>query len=172
MLTARTTAEDKLDGLMSGADAYISKPFSLKELRYQLSNHIKLQQNLRLKYSNLKFLGSDPGIEKSADDIFMEKVVGLMNANLRDFSFGVSAMKESMGMSRTHLYRKIKALTGQTPVMLIRNLRLERAAELLRSKTGNVTEIAYSVGFSNPSYFAKAFREYFGVTPRAFASGK
>lgn len=92
----------------------------------------------------------------------------IVNENIRDFNFNLRVLHVELGMSRTHFFRKLKALTGVTPVVLIRNIRLEKAALLLQNKSGNVVEVANSVGISNPSYFTKCFREYYGVLPKDF----
>jgi AraC-like DNA-binding protein len=99
----------------------------------------------------------------------MHRVAIIINENLMDHSFDVGSLQEELGMSRTHLTRKLKILTGLSPGVLIKNVRFEKAAELLSGKAGNITEIANSVGISNPARFTKVFRSYFGVSPRDYA---
>jgi AraC-like DNA-binding protein len=169
MLTAKATTDDKLEGLRSGADDYIIKPFVMDELETRIANLLAIREKLKLKY--LRAGISETGKEKpiSVDDRFIEKVVRIINDNIMNFEFDVGILHEQLGMSRMHLSRKLKILTGLSPHIFIRNIRLEKAAELLIGNTGNITEIAYSVGFSNASGFTKAFREYFGVLPKKYS---
>jgi len=169
MLTAKATTDDRMAGLKSGADDYIIKPFNMSELVVRISNLVLLREKLRLKYNRFYALDAGKEISGSLDDKFLHKVLEIINRNLRDFSFDVGNLVEHLGMSRTHLTRKLKILTGLTPGALIRNIRLEKAAELLLKKGGNVTEVANSVGISNPSSFTKSFRDYFGVSPKDYS---
>jgi AraC-like DNA-binding protein len=100
----------------------------------------------------------------------MKKVALIINENIMDFEFDVGSLQEKTGMSRVHLYRKLKALTGLSPSMMIRNYRMKRAAILISQKAGSLLEIALMVGFSNPSHFAKCFRDFYGVSPRDFTN--
>jgi signal transduction histidine kinase/ligand-binding sensor domain-containing protein/AraC-like DNA-binding protein len=169
MLTAKATTDDRVAGLKSGADDYITKPFNMSELVVRISNLVLLRGKLRLKYNRFYALGAEKEISGSVDERFLDKVLEIINRNLRDFSFDVGNLMEYLGMSRTHLTRKLRILTGLTPGALIRNIRLEKAAELLLNKGGNVTEVANSVGISNPSSFTKSFRNYFGVSPKDYS---
>ena len=168
ILTAKATPDDKLSGLRSGADDYITKPFSMDELKVRIANLLELREKLKLKYRNALVPGTGPDKALSVDDRFLEKVVIIINENIRNFEFDVGMLHEQLGMSRMHLSRKLKILTGLSPHALIRNIRLEKAAELLLHNTGNITEVANSVGISNPSGFTKAFRNYFGVSPKRY----
>jgi signal transduction histidine kinase/CheY-like chemotaxis protein/ligand-binding sensor domain-containing protein len=168
ILTARATQEDKITGLKSGADDYVIKPFNIEELKTRISNLLSMRDKLKLKYN--RFFPRNMTEEQSltVDDKFMIKVLEIINSNYRDYSFDVGHLIEQTGMSRTHLTRKLKVLTGLTPACLIHNIRMEKAAEMLRNKSGNITEISYSIGLSNPSYFTKAFRKHFGVSPKNY----
>jgi signal transduction histidine kinase/DNA-binding response OmpR family regulator/ligand-binding sensor domain-containing protein len=168
MLTAKATTEDKISGLKKGADDYIVKPFHINELNTRISNLLEIRSKLKLKYSRLKLNEKGNTSFESIDDRFMLRVIKTINTRLTDYTFDVGTMVEQLGMSRTHLTRKLKILTGLSPGTIIRNIRLEKAAELLLNKTGNITEVANSVGISNPSNFTKAFRKHFGVSPRNF----
>ncbi len=168
MLTAKATSEDKMAGLKTGADDYIVKPFNMTELSMRISNLLVLRSRLKQKYSRFHLLEKGNNPPESVDDRFMMRVIKTINAKIEDDSFDVGALMEQLGMSRTHLTRKLKILTGMSPGTLIRNIRLEKAAELLLGKAGNITEIANSVGISNPSHFTKTFRNYFGVSPRKY----
>jgi DNA-binding response OmpR family regulator len=168
MLTARATSEDKISGLRSGADDYIIKPFNMDELATRISNLLELRNKLRLKYSKFHLLDSDNESSLSVDDRFMARVLKIINTNFRDFDFDVASLQEHLGMSKTHITRKLNVLTGLPPGILIRNVRLEKASEMLRGRKGNITEISNSVGISNPSNFTKSFRKYFGVSPKEY----
>jgi len=168
MLTARATTDDRIKGLKSGADDYLVKPFNITELEVRIENLLLLRDKLKAKYSRLHLLELADQQVISVDDRFMAGVLKIIRSNLRNFDFDVETLHQQIGMSKTHLTRKIKALTGLTPGILIRNIRLERAADLLKSKAGNVTEVANSVGISNPSNFTKSFRKYFGKSPKDF----
>lgn len=168
MLTAKATTDDKIVGLKSGADDYIIKPFNMTELRTRISNLLNSRDLLRLKYDKLHILEKSKWIPESVDDKFMARLFKIVNDNIGNHNFDVGSLNDHLGMSKPHLTRKIKILTGLTPGVLIRNIRLEKAADLLRTKAGNITEIANSVGISNPSNFTKAFRNYFGVSPKDY----
>ncbi len=168
MLTAKAAAEDKIKGLRTGADDYMVKPFNIAELETRILNLLQLREKLKNRYSKLQLLQQPDHKTESVDDRFMAKILKIVNSNIRDYNFDVEALHERIGMSKTHLTRKLKVLTGLTPGILIRNIRLEKAADLLRSKAGNITEVANSVGISNPSNFTKAFRKYFGKSPKDY----
>ncbi len=168
ILTARASVEDKISGLKSGSDDYITKPFNMSELKVRISNLLIQREKLMMKYRNFRTLFQPEGGSVSIDDKFMGKVMSIINSNLNDFDFDVTALQNNLGISRMHLFRKLKVLTGVPPVIFLRNIRLEKAAILLGNKTGNITQIANSVGFSSPSYFTRCFREYFGVSPKDY----
>jgi AraC-like DNA-binding protein len=107
-------------------------------------------------------------ISDSVDDNFMRKVNSIIRENIKNFDFDVGVLQEELGMSRVHLYRKLKALTGQSPSSIIHRYRMKVAAKMIQDKTGNLTEISLSIGISNPFYFSRSFREYYGVSPKDF----
>ena len=168
MLTAKATPEDKIAGLKTGADDYIVKPFNIIELTTRISNLLLIRNKLKLKYSKFGLLENKNKPAESVDDRFMLHVLDIIHSRISDYSFDVSILIENLGMSKTHLTRKLKILTGWSPGTLIRNIRLEKAAELILDKAGNITQIANMVGFSNPSNFTKAFRNYFGISPKNY----
>jgi len=168
MLTAKSTSEDKISGLKTGADDYIVKPFNMLELSMRISNLLAMRNRLRLKYSKFHLLETGDKPPESVDDRFMIRVLKIVSANIRDYTFDVASLMEQVGMSRTHLTRKLKILTGLSPGAFIRNVRLEKAAELLFAKSGNLTEISNSVGIANPSNFTRSFRKYFGASPKDY----
>jgi len=168
ILTAKTTVQDKIEGLKSGADDYIVKPFDIEELWVRINNLIVLREKLRVRYGKLTGLEHTNSQKAGVDDRFMAKVTSIISENLKDFDFDVGVLQEKVGMSRVHLYRKIKAITGLSPSILIRNMRLKQAAHLISVHSGNLTTISMSVGFSNPSYFSKCFRELYGISPKDY----
>lgn len=169
MLTAKTSIDDKMEGLKSGAGDYITKPFYTEELKTRINNLLSQREKLRLRYSKLLLPVINGEKTESVDDRFIARIIKIIYENIRDHNFDVGVLERQFGMSRMHLSRKLKIITGLTPGTLIRNIRLEKAAELLSDKTGNITEIANSVGISNPSNFTKSFRNYFGVSPKAYS---
>ena len=167
MLTARAELAEKIEGLELGADDYITKPFNNKELVTRVKNLIEQRKKLREKYSRflLETSGSDV---KSVDERFLERARSVIEKNIGDSDFDVNSFYPEMGMSRMQLFRKLKALVNQTPGELIRNLRLQRASQLMKQQYGNVAEVTYEVGFNNLSYFAKCFKEKFGLLPSEY----
>lgn len=168
MLTAKATTEDKILGLRTGADDYVVKPFNMAELSARVTNLLLTRDKVKLKYGKFSLLETGGNNPESVDDRFMVKVLNIARDNINNYNFDVGGLQERLAMSRTHLTRKLKILTGLSPGTLIRNIRLEKASELLKNRTGNITEIANSVGFSNPATFTRAFRIYFGVAPKDY----
>lgn len=168
LLTAKTALESRIEGLNAGADDYIHKPFQVEELIGRVRNRLEQQQRSRHHYrTQLLREGHLPVISHSPDDEFMNRVYAALEERLDDSSFGVEPMAQSMGMSRMHLNRKIKAMTGMTPNELIRVVRLNRASELLLSGA-SISETADRVGFDTPAYFSKVFKEQYRQTPSEF----
>ena len=169
MLTAKAGMENKIEGLETGADDYLTKPFDGKELLARIKNLIEQRQKLRELYSD-KTGQVDPKkiTITSIDQKFLEEVLSLLEANFSDPDFGISQMQDALAMSKTQLHRKLKALTNEAPGELLRNFRLKRAAQLLAQKADSVTQIAYKVGFNNLSYFAKCFKELYGMAPSSY----
>lgn len=165
MLTAKTGQQNRIEGLETGADDYLIKPFDRKELLARVSNLIQQRELLRKKYSREILLQPRNIKITSMDENFLSKVENVIEENLSDENFGLPEMQNAMAMSKTQLHRKIKALTDQSPGEYLRNYRLKRAAQILAQQGNTVTQAAYSVGFNNLSYFAKCFKELFGVTP-------
>jgi len=168
MLTAKAEAENKIEGLETGADDYITKPFNSKELIIRSKNLIEQRKKLKEKYNHQISLEVDESEIKSVDEKFLERARKIIEKNISDCSFDVNSFYPEMGMSRMQLFRKLKALVNQTPGELIRNLRLQRAAHLIKRNYGNVSEVTYEVGFNNLSYFAKCFKEKYGLLPSEY----
>ncbi|MBI5858311.1 MAG: tetratricopeptide repeat protein [Sphingobacteriales bacterium] len=166
MLTAKATAESKIEGLKTGADDYLVKPFDGDELIARIQNLIEQRRKLRELYSK-KIISITPDkVElQSQENIFLEKIRAAIDENLDNEMFGVVNLANAANMSRSQLHRKLKALTGEAPNELIRNFRLERAMDLLQKNAGNITEVAFMTGFSSPAYFSKCFNDRYGFSP-------
>jgi YesN/AraC family two-component response regulator len=170
LLTAKAAKEDKLEGLETGADDFLSKPFDQDELLVRISNLIQQRKRLREKIiRNIETIDnlSDVGVT-SMDQKFLSKSKEVVEKHLSNSNFSVDQFIKEMAMSRAQLHRKLKALLDQSATEYIRIIRLNRAAILLKQKSGNIAEIAYDVGFNNPSYFSECFKKQFGVLPSDF----
>ena len=177
LLTARAGQESKLDGLETGADDYITKPFDAKELLVRINNLLELRRKLQERFlKNAGETGLDMLMDlpdssiSSMEQKFLKKAIEIANTNLSDPEFTVKRFCSEMAMSNMQLHRKLVAVTGQTANRFIRSYRLTHAARLLKKRAGNVTEVAYEVGFNNLSWFAKCFQEQFGVPPSEYPS--
>lgn len=170
MLTAKNREEDNLEGLESGADAYITKPFNINILIRTIHNLVDNVQRLRNVFSgSQKQEGKLEEIKvASNDDKLMERVMRVVNRHISDSEITVETIAEEIGISRVHLHRKLKELTNQTTRDFIRNMRLQQAAKLLREKKLTVAEVSYLVGFKHPNNFSTNFREMFGMSPTAY----
>ena len=165
LLTARAASEDKIEGYKTGADAYIMKPFDTNELKARIKNLLEQRKRIQQHFQKIGIFDFDkPGVT-SVDKKFLRKAFDTITQNISDPLFSVESFAENMAISRYVLYKKIVSLTGETPVELIRRIRLQRAAELIEKKFGNLSEIALEVGFSNPAYFSDCFKKQFGVSP-------
>nr|WP_294894384.1 hybrid sensor histidine kinase/response regulator transcription factor [uncultured Pedobacter sp.] len=169
LLTARTPLIYKIEGLETGADDYITKPFSLKIVEARVWNLLELRKQLRERYrKEVSFTPKNIAIS-SPDEKFIEKVMKFIEDNLGEPTLSVEELGKEIGMSRVTLYRKIKALTNQTTIEIIRTVRLKRAAQLLETGHYNVSEVAYMVGFADLDYFRKCFKEQFKKTPKDYS---
>ncbi|MGM0620675.1 MAG: ATP-binding protein [Bacteroidota bacterium] len=168
MLTGKSRLKDRLKGLETGADAYLTKPFSMKELKLRISKLIEQRQKLRELFTRNLNLEPKEIAVTSADEKFLTRALEIIEKNMGNSDFEIRQFQEELLMSRMQLFRKIKALTNQTPGEFIRTIRLKRAASLLKQNFGNVAQIAYEVGFNNPSYFAKCFHDLYRVLPSQY----
>jgi signal transduction histidine kinase/DNA-binding response OmpR family regulator/streptogramin lyase len=169
ILTARAGQENKLDGLETGADEYLTKPFDSNELNVRIKNLISIRKKLQEKYSKTqKSLPETDGLKfSSIDEKFMQKVRQVIDKHISQEEFDITEFCSEVAMSRTQLHRKLKALTGQSASLYVRSVKLGKAKKMIDDKTGTISEIAYSLGFSSPAYFTRCFREEFGYPPSA-----
>ena len=169
LLTAKVNTDSRIHGLNVGADAYLAKPFSREELMIRIEKLIALREALRERFMQsgtvAKLLKEPP---KTSEELFLQKVLKVIEDNYQDPEFGLPQLCEQMHMSRSNLFRKIKALTGKPTTHLIRSVRLQKAEELLRHNQLNVSEVCFEIGLSHPTYFATLFKEAYGVSPREY----
>ncbi|RLD22026.1 MAG: hypothetical protein DRI54_08705, partial [Bacteroidetes bacterium] len=179
LLTARASSEDKIEGLETGADDFITKPFDGKELQVRVKNLIEqrertrkiLEEKIQSSKSAIHIDFANSGIT-SIDEQFLKSVFENVREHHTESEFNIKELGEAIGLSASQLNRKIKALTGQSTGEFIRTFRLTRAAELIYKKSATIAEIAYEVGFSSPSYFTESFRLHFGKSPTEYAENK
>jgi DNA-binding response OmpR family regulator len=174
LLTAKAALEDRLEGLETGADDFISKPFEQDELLIRIKNLINQRQKLREIFSK-KITSPESYLQKLQDSLintmdqrFLQKANELVEKNMQDYNFSVELLSSEMNMSRMQLHRKLKAIVNQSAGEFVRTIRLNRAASLLMEEYGNVTQVAFEVGFNNLSWFTKCFQEQFGVLPSEY----
>ena len=166
LLTARQAIEAKVEGLTVGADDYVTKPFNVEILILRMRKLIDLSKKRKKK----TMIEPEPGevAITSMDEKLVENAIRYVEANISRCDLSVEELSRALGMSRVHLYKKLSQITGRTPIEFIRVIRLKRAAQLLRESQQSVSEIAYQLGFNNPKYFSKYFKEEFGVLPSAY----
>lgn len=168
LLTARADLKSKLEGLETGADDYLTKPFDAEELVQRVKNLVEQRQSLRERFQREIALIPDELELSSIDTQFVENAIRIVSENMEDTKFSVNTFSRQIHMSRQHLNRKLKSVTGMSTLEFIRSQRLKRAAVLLKNEEATVTEIAFQVGFSSPSHFSRSFQKEFGVTPSKY----
>ena len=166
LLTARSLDEQRAEGYEHGADAYLSKPFSLRLLFSRIDNLIQSRKKLSKLFSNSDENDAFEKLSNETDKTFAAQLRKIIQDNLSDNEFNVERIGDEIGLSRVQLYRKVKALTGYSPVEMLRKARLTRARHLLQTTERTVSEVAYAVGFSTPSYFSKCYKDEFGENPK------
>ena len=166
LLTARQAVEDKVEGLTIGADDYVTKPFNVEILILRMRKLIDLSKKRKAK----SLIDPEPSeiAITSLDEKLVENAIKYVEANIGRCDLSVEELSRGLGMSRVHLYKKLLQITGKTPIEFIRVIRLKRAAQMLRESQQNVSEIAYQLGFNNPKYFSKYFKDEFGVLPSVY----
>lgn len=168
LLTAKSTVESEIAGIETGADDYLTKPFNLKLLSAKIKNLLDLRIKLRDKYKKNLYLESKGEMPISPDEKLLKKILNFVEERLADTELSVDHICNTIGLSKTQLYRKITALTGMSTVDLIKKIRLERAGTLLSAKKFNVNEVSFMVGFADTDYFRKCFKIHFGLSPSEF----
>lgn len=170
LLTAMTEESSQLSGLKSGANDYITKPFNFPILQSKINNILHQQQVFKKNHQKQTNNNISEAQVESEEGEFAKRIINLIEANLNNPNFSVEALGNLVAMSRVSLYKKVFTETGQTPVELIRSIRLKKAAQLLLKSKLNISTIAYEVGFNNLSYFSKVFKEEFGILPSEYQS--
>ncbi len=165
LLTAKAGDENELEGLETGADDYVVKPFNIELLSTKVTNLIETRKQLQLRYSQEVILKPKDIAITNLDELFLEKVQKIIDNKLTDSSFTIKEFSAEVGMSRMQLHRKLKALTGLSASEFIRSQRLKLAVKLLQENHSNISEIAYAVGFNDPAYFSKSFKTVYGCSP-------
>jgi DNA-binding response OmpR family regulator len=164
MLTAKVTDADRISGYERGADAYLTKPFNKKELHVRIEQLLRIRRQLQAKFSKLD-VKAGPGKSLSPEEQFILKAVQIVEANLEKSMFNSTQLASEVHLSESQLYRKLKAISGKSTAIFIRTVRLKKALELLESSNLSVSEIAYQVGFNDPAWFSRVFKEEFGMSP-------
>ena len=170
LLTAKVSQENKIEGLETGADDYVTKPFSFRELSVRIKNLLEQRKQLREKFSKEISVQPAEVTLNSLDKEFLEKALKIAEKNIFNLEFDLEIFANEMFLSRSQLHRKMISITGQAPGEFLRVFRLKRAAQLILEKKLSVTQIALEVGFSSPSHFSKAFQQYFNCLPSDFAA--
>jgi len=165
ILTGKASTDSRQQGWAVDADEYLTKPFDPQELRARLHNLLRNRQRLQAYYRKQGFAPKDAAPLPSQEQAFMQKVLAVVEAELANEHFTVQALADRLALSRTQLYRKLDAITGQDPQRFIRSYRLRQAHRLLEAEAATVAEIAYQVGFKDPSYFSRCFKQAFGYAP-------
>ena len=171
-MTARTAEEQKIEGLETGADDYITKPFNLDILLLRINKLIETQKTRQSNFTQQ--IDPEPSqiAITSLDEKLIAQAIEYVENNIDRSDLSVEELSRELGMSRVHLYKKLTAITGRSPVEFIRIIRLKRAAQLLKESQLNVSEIAYSVSFNNPKYFSRYFKEKFRSLPSNYKKQK
>jgi len=171
ILTAKAQQDDKIFGLRSGADAYLTKPFQKKELLVRINALIEKRHKLQERYSLKKIISIDTSSIKADKNLdFLDSIIQHIHKNIENSDYNAPKLAADVFMSESQLYRKLKAITNKSSAIFIRSVRLEKAKELLQTTTLSVSEVAYTTGFSNPNWFGKAFKEEFGMNPSEIKS--
>ncbi|KEZ92903.1 hybrid sensor histidine kinase/response regulator transcription factor [Nonlabens ulvanivorans] len=169
LLTSRSSLIYKLEGLESGADDYLSKPFDINELQLRVKNLLSYKSSLKKKFGNGDLFTPDEVSVSSVDDELMKKAIQIVEDNIPNDHFDIPTFCSDLGVSRTMLFIKVKAWTNFTPNEFIQHFRMKRAAQLLELGTLNISEVSYKVGFRNPKYFSKCFQKVYGETPSVYS---
>ena len=170
LLTAKSRQEDKMEGMEIGADAYCIKPFNIDILKCTISNLIQTRHLLQTKFSGAQ--EQENKLEKievkTADELLMDKIMKIVNTNISNPGLNVETLADQVGLSRVHIYRKLKELTNLSARDFIKNIRLKQAAILLKEKDLTISDVAYATGFTTLSHFSSSFKELYGMSPTEY----
>ena len=173
LLTSKAEVSTRLEGLKRGADAFLAKPFSMEELHIVIDNLVDNVRRLKGKFTGAQM--QEDHVEDAQvdgnDELFMERVAKCVNEHYSDSEFSTEELAQMVGVSRTHLHRQMKRLTGIPPSDFLRNIRLEKAYRLLKENKVNISQVAYSVGFATQSSFSIIFKRQYGISPKEVVDG-
>lgn len=168
ILTAKNGIDDRIASYDAGADGYIAKPFEMKVLFARVDNLIRSFKMRQAAFRKEEDVNLETLAYPSANKLFLQSIIASIEQHLEESEFDLERLSGEMNMSKSTLYRKIKAMTGLTPLDFVRNIKMKRACMMLLARTQTISEVAYAVGFSNPKYFTKCFKEEFGMTPTEY----
>ncbi|NJK86830.1 MAG: response regulator transcription factor [Bacteroidales bacterium] len=168
LLTAKSEINDQIEGIEKGADAYITKPFNIKFLFVQIDNLIKSRRELYARFSHEVYLMPNKMANNELDNKFIQEAMDYIIRNIANNSLNVDGLADHLNLSRSNVYRKIKALTGKSIVEFIRIIRLKEAIKMMETKKYTLAEIAYQTGFTSPAYFTKTFKDEYGKPPSEY----
>ena len=170
MLSGKNKLQDRMMGFDTGADSYLPKPFYISELKSVMANLINNRLIVKGKYSGQQEQAEKvtPVNFEFSDELFMKRLMAIVNKNISNSDFNITQLVDEVGLSRTQLHRKLKELTGFSAARFLQNIRMQQAMKLLKEKRVNVSQIAYSVGFSSQTHFSTTFKQYYGVSPTEF----
>jgi DNA-binding response OmpR family regulator len=172
LLTAKNESQSRLGALRTGADDYLTKPFSPDELLARITNLIEQRKKLAEKFRERILVPATISEDVSMDERFLHKVRTAVETNMSDYTFTVERLADEINLSRTQLLRKLKALTGLSPNDFIKDIRLKRASDMIRQRVDTITQIGYAVGFNDQSYFTKCFKKQFRLTPSEYLASQ
>jgi Transcriptional regulator containing an amidase domain and an AraC-type DNA-binding HTH domain len=167
LLTARAGEEATREGLSSGADDYVAKPFDVGELRRRIENHLAARRHLQARYRDEVEIGAT--VVDEEDRSFVEELIGVIDEHLSNPDLTVGQLADEMALSRRQFSRRVKRATGEPPGTFLRSYRIEQAKTMLERDPGTIAEVAYAVGFTSPSSFSQAFRKHVGTSPSTYA---
>lgn len=170
LLTAKSSTLNRIEGLSTGADSYISKPFSIEELKLTILNLLSAKEIMRQKYGERFISDSEQENQDTPEGLFVKKLTSIIEQNIDNPNFDVNDLVKEIGMSRTVLYKKVQTLTNHSVAGFIKNMRLKKAASLLMNTTYSVAEITYMVGFSDRKHFSKEFKKFYNLSPTIYKS--
>ncbi|RZL18735.1 MAG: helix-turn-helix domain-containing protein, partial [Pedobacter sp.] len=172
LLTAKTETDQQIKGLEMGADDYVTKPFSTEVLAAKVNNLLRSRKRLKEYYQANKEIVPENIAFNTLDEEFLKEAISIIELHLSDSEFSVDKFSREIGMSRSNLYLKLKAITGESATDFLKRIRFKKAVELMSAKRYTIAQIAYMCGFNSPSYFSTAFKQYYGAMPSEYLSNQ